>query len=84
MAIKDNALDLELNRASDFWGREIQLALDSRFGKDKVGFMLILATSGEGGKMSLKTSLKLTGAVAFLKELAFKVEHGLTGRVTIQ
>lgn len=74
-----NISPLDLTKASDHWGKMIQYALDDRFGKDKVGFMLILATSGEGGNMTLKTSLKLTGAVAFLTELATKIRYGLSG-----
>lgn len=71
-------LSEELTKASNHWGKEIQQALDQHFGKDKVGFLLVLTSSGEGGKMTLKTSLKLTGCVAFLKELAHRVEAGLT------
>lgn len=67
----------DLDTASNFWGKEIQRALDSKFGKDKVGFMLVLTTSGEGGHCTFKTSLKLTGCIAFLKELAKRVEDGL-------
>ena len=55
---------------------------DLRFGKDRVGFMLVLATTGEGGGMSLKTSFKLSQAVSFLRELADKVSRGMTGNVT--
>lgn len=69
----------DLSLASDDWGRQIQSALDGRFGKDRVGFMLILVTSGEGGTVTLKTSLKMSGAVAFLRELANKVSQGMTG-----
>lgn len=73
----------DINKAADSWSKEIQLALNGRFGKDKVGFMLVLATSGEGGNVAFRTSLRLSGAVAFLKELANRVEGGLReGKIT--
>jgi len=75
------ALTEDLTKASNHWGRELQKSLDARFGKDRVGFMLILATSGEGGTMTFKTSLKLSGAVAFLRELADKISQGMSGIV---
>lgn len=71
----------DLTKASEHWGRELQKSLNDRFGKDRVGFMLILATSGSGGTMTFKTSLKLSGAVAFLRELADKIANGMTGRI---
>ena len=74
-------LELDLTKASNHWGKEIQTALNEKFGKDKVGFMLVLTTSGEGGIMTLKTSLKLSGCVAFLRELANKVAHGMKGEI---
>lgn len=79
--LQSSALTEDLTKASNHWGRELQKSLDQRFGKDRVGFMLILATSGEGGTMTFKTSLKLSGAVAFLRELADKVAQGMGGIV---
>lgn len=78
---RSSALAEDLTKASNHWGRELQKSLDARFGKERVGFMLILATSGEGGTMTFKTSLKLSGAVAFLRELADKVSQGMSGIV---
>lgn len=68
----------ELNKATEHWGKEIQSALDGRFGKEKVGYMLVLATTNKGGKMTFKTSLVLSGCVAFLRELADKVSRVIT------
>ena len=81
MTTRNSILSEDLTKASNHWGRELQKSLDGRFGKDRVGFMLILATSGEGGTMTFKTSLKLSGAVAFLRELADKISKGMTGRI---
>ena len=72
----------DLDVAANFWSKEIQSALDGKFGKDRVGFLLVLATSGTGGYVMMRTSLKLSGAVAFLEELASKVKNGLIGRIT--
>lgn len=69
----------ELERATTEWGKMMQESLDARFGKDKIGFCLILATTGAGGSMHMKTSLKHEGLVPFFRELANKMAMGMRG-----
>jgi hypothetical protein len=79
MLYSKTKIGAELEKATTEWGKMMQLSLDERFGKDKCGFCLILTTTGPGGSMHMKTSLKYEGLVAFFRELANKLAAGMKG-----
>lgn len=78
--------EARLTEVSDFFGKEITEALDREFGVDfirgstakasRVGYILVLATRGEGGNMTLKTNLRREGLKQVFKELSDKLQGG--------
>ncbi len=71
----------ELEKATTEWGKMMQTSLDTRFGKDKAGYCLVLTTTGAGGSMHMKTNMKMEGLVPFFAELSRKIRQGMTGLI---
>ena len=65
--------DIEL--AMRFWAKEIKLALDERFGKDKVGHILILFPFGQTTNASWISNARRASVVAMLRLLADYIER---------
>lgn len=64
--------DLEL--AMRFWAKEMRLALDNRFGKDKVGHILILFPFGQTTTCSWISNARRASVVAMLRHMADQIE----------
>ena len=64
--------DLEL--AMRFWAKEMRLALDNRFGKDKVGHILILFPFGQTTTCSWISNARRASVVAMLRHMADVIE----------
>ena len=64
--------DLEL--AMRFWAKEIRLALDNRFGKDKVGHILILFPFGQTTTCSWISNARRQSVIAMLRHMADVIE----------
>lgn len=64
--------DLEL--AMRFWAKEMKLALNNRFGKDKVGHILILFPFGQTTTCSWISNARRPSVVAMLRHMADVIE----------
>ena len=64
--------DLEL--AMRFWAKEMRLSLDERFGKDKVGHILILFPFGQTTTCSWISNARRASVVAMLRHMANAIE----------
>jgi hypothetical protein len=65
--------DIEL--AMRFWAKEIRLALDERFGKDKVGHIVVLFPFGQTTNASWISNARRPSVVAMLRLLADHIER---------
>jgi hypothetical protein len=65
--------DIEL--AMRFWAKEMSLALNERFGKDKVGHILILFPFGQTTSASWISNARRASVVAMLRLLADYIER---------
>jgi hypothetical protein len=65
--------DLEL--AMRFWAKEMRLSLNERFGKDKVGHILILFPFGQTTGCSWISNARRSSVVAMLRHMANAIEN---------
>ena len=64
--------DLEV--AMRYWADNMKVALDQKFGKDKVGHLLILFPFGHSGQISWISNARTGSLIGMLRQLADHLE----------
>jgi hypothetical protein len=67
----------DLIRASKGWGKMIDESLDSRFGKNRAAYCLILCTTGNRGSFHIATNINHSDLGNILREAADKLKSNI-------
>lgn len=86
MAIKvttsqQEAMASEIRTALTFWGKQVQAALDERFGKGRVGYFISIFPYGGKAQISWMSSARAESLCGMLEGLAKHLSEDKSGIV---